>query len=496
MTGCMVQQTDTQSLLFDPDCWGLPVVVVDELPDRLLWIWQRYRFCFHTCTRDPSEYAYHYISGLLRMKESRNFVEIGRITGQAGENIQHFMSNSPWLAQAVYQQVQKEIAATLALQTGGALLLDESADAKAGPYSAGAARQRNGRLGKVDLCQVGVFLTFVKGSTWTWVDSELFLPKGWFAPEREALRQKAGVPENCTFRTKIELGWLMIQRALQYGLPFEFVACDDLYGRAKWFRARLDQAQIIYMADVPRNTQVYLTRPTWGIPSKSKRKGPNPTRPRVLSPEKAIPVWQVAEDAQTHWHTLRVRPIERGQLIAPYVARRIWTLRDGQPTEEWLVLRREADGDVTYSLSNAPANTPLERLALMESQRYFVERSIQDTKSGLGWDEFQARKFRAWEHQTALTTLASWFIAQTQLDWAERFPRATGLAAELGVDVLPRLSVANVCELLRAAMPLPSLSNQEARELIVTHLLNRIRSRRSRLKKQALESREHTRDPP
>jgi hypothetical protein len=66
-----------------------------------------------------------------------------------------------------------------------------------------------------------------------------------------------------------------------------------------------------------------------------------------------------------------------------------------------------------------------------------------------------------------LTTLASWFIAQTQLDWAERFPRASGLVEELGVDVLPKLSLANVCELLRAAMPLPRLSKQEARALIL-----------------------------
>jgi SRSO17 transposase len=429
------------------------------------------------------------------MKEKRNFAGIGRTTGQAGENIQHFMSNSPWSAQAVYMQVQEKIAATPTLQIGSALLLDESADAKAGPCSAGAARQRNGRLGKVDLCQVGVFLAFVKGHTWTWVDGALFLPEVWFAPQQKALRQKAGIPEERTFQTKIELGWQMIQRAQQNGLPFEFVACDDLYGRAMWFRAKLDQAQIIYMADVPRNTQVYLTRPAWGVPSKSSRKGPKPTRPRVLSSQKAVPVWQVAEDAQTYWRTLRVRPTERGQLIAPYTARRVWTLRDGQPTEEWLVMRREADGEVRYALSNASAATPLERLAWMESQRYFVERSIQDAKSELGWDEFQARKLRAWEHQAALTVLASWFVAQTQLDWAERFPRAIGLEAELGVDVLPELSVANVRELLRAAMPLPRLSNRAARELVLTHLLNRMRSRRSRLNKQASEARQHIRDP-
>jgi len=81
----MTQQTDTQVSLLDPDRWGLPTEAVDELPDRLQRIWHRYRSCFRTCTRDRSEYAYHYLSGLLRMKESRNFVEIGHTTGQAGE---------------------------------------------------------------------------------------------------------------------------------------------------------------------------------------------------------------------------------------------------------------------------------------------------------------------------------------------------------------------------------------------------------------------------
>jgi len=256
----------------------------------------------------------------------------------------------------------------------------------------------------------------------------------------------------------------------------------------------MHQADLPYMADVPRTTRVYLTRPLWGVPTKKKRKGRAPTRPRVLSPEPSVAVWQVAQDPQTQWQTLRVRPTERGELVAPYAARRVWTLRDDQPAEEWLVMRQESDGDIQYAFSNAPVETPLERLASMESQRYFVERSIQDAKSELGWDEFQAIKFRAWEHQAALTVLASWFVAQTQLDWAQRFPPDPSLAAELRIDRLPELSVANVCELLRAAMPLPRLSRQQARELVVTHLLNRTRSRQSRLEKSKQERQQQIKD--
>jgi len=490
----MRQENNTQQSLLDPTRWGLPVGVVDELPDVLYRFWRHYRSCFRTRTRDQSPHAYDYLSALLRMEGKRNFAEIGRNVKESSDNIQHFMSNSPWSAQAVFRQVQADIAATPALQQGGALLVDESADAKAGRCSAGSDRQHNGRLGKVDLCQVAVLLSFVKEQFWSWVDCTLFLPESWFAPEQAAQRQKAGIPDHLQFQTKVALAWQMIQEAQQNGLPFEFVACDDLYGRANWFRAAMEQAHIIYMADVPRTTRVYLTRPMWGIPAKTKRKGRAPSRPRVLSPDKSVAVWQVAEDPQTHWQTLRVRAMERGELVAPYAARRVWTLRDNQPAEEWLVMRREADGDIQYALSNALADTPLERLAWMESQRYFVERSIQDAKSGIGWDEFQAVKFRAWEHQAALTVAASWFVAQTKLDWAQRFPKDPSLMAELEIDLLPELSVANVRELLRAAMPLPRLSRQEARDLIATHLLNRTRSRKSRLKKSEQERQQQIKD--
>ena len=458
--------------------------------------WARFRHCFWTKTRDQSVNAYHYLSGLLRMTEKRNYTGIGRATGQSGENMQHLMTNSPWPAQPVCGQVQGEITATPELSSGGMVLLDESADAKAGTKTAGAARQYNGRLGKVDLCQVGVFLAFAKGHTWTWVDGELFLPEEWWVPEMVEERQRLGIPADRCFKTKVELGWEMIQRVRANGLPFEAVGCDDLYGRADWFRANMDAAGIIYMADVPSDTVVYLKRPKFGIPETPPgHRGRKYTQPRVLSSKKPPTVCQVAHRADTHWQWIRVRPCERGELVAEFAVRRAWTLRDGKPSEEWLVIRREADGDCRYALGNAPPETPLEALAWMHAQRYFVERSIQDAKSEMGWDELEAQKFRAWEHHLALTILASWFVAQTKLDWERQFPRDPELCQDLAVDQLPALSVANVREMLRAAMPLPQLSPQEAAKLVVEHLVNRTRSRKSRMKKKASRRTHRSRDP-
>lgn len=103
-------------------------------------------------------------------------------------------------------------------------------------------------------------------------------------------------------------------------------------------------------------------------------------------------------------------------------------------------------------------------------------------QSESGWDELRAQKFPAWEHELALVCLATWFMTQTKLDWREHSPLDPELARELGVEELPELSLANLRELLRAARPLPQLSVDGATDLVVEHLVNRTRSRKSRLK--------------
>ena len=482
--------------LFEPQRWGLSPDLSRELPERLYGFWQRYYECFKTRTRNTGEYAYHYLSCLLRMETKRNYSNIGRAAGVAGENIQHFMSNSPWPAKVAMEQVQQEIKATPGLEQGGVLLLDESADKKAGGKSAGAGRQRNGRLGKVDMSQVGTFLayanlTYPERPIWTWVDGELYLQEHWFTEEMAELRQRVGLPPEQQFETKIEQGWKMIQRAKANGLPFEAVACDDLYGRSTWLRDNLNDAGITYMADVPRTTCVYLEKPILGVPERPPgRPGPKPSRLQVINGVEPFKVHQVARRADTTWQRVRVRPIERGDLNDPFAVRRVWTLREGkpEPVEEWLVVRQEATNRYNYSLSNAPADVSLEYLAWLKCQRYFVERANQDAKSEAGWDELEARKYRGWVHHLALVILAVWFAAQTKWEWAQKYIRDPSLALQFTVEVLPALSMANIRVLLRAALPLPQHTPEEAVALVVEHFVNRTRSYASRLKRQRAAS--------
>lgn len=182
---------------------------------------------------------------------------------------------------------------------------------------------------------------------------------------------------------------------------------------------------------------------------------------------------------------MAIRQTERGRLTYNCAARRVWTRTPAHAVrEEWLFRRRETDGTFSFSLSNAPASTPLAQLALWRCQRYFAERTYQDAKSEGGWAELVARKYRAWLHHTALDALALWFIAETKLDWAQAHPCDLELRHVLEVEVLPALSMANLRELLRAVMPLAQLSPAEATRLVIQHLVNRAQSTRSRLKAQ------------
>ncbi len=431
-----------------------------------------------TQTRDTSEYGCQDISGLLRMETDRNLANVGRKIKVSGQNLQHFISNSPWSGRSLIEAVQDEIKVHPAFEQA-ILVLDESAEEKAGPESAGAGRQHNGRLGKVEMSQVGVFLSLVTPAVNTWMDGELYIPMGWFEEANSEKRKAIGIPNERTFQKKPELGWQMIQKAQARQIRFQAVVMDDLYGRNEGLRQQLDEAHIEYYGDVPANTQVYLTKPEVVYPLTQREK---PAKNPKLVGAKVYEVQKLRQQPTLQWQTVRLRPNERGYLEAKFARCRVWVAYGTQWRREWLLIRQDAV-QITYILSNATEDTPLETMAWRKTHRYLIERSHQDAKSEMGWDEFQTRKYRAWEHQSALTILAAWFVAETRLDWMERFAQDPALLAKYEVEVLPQLSVSNVRELLRAAMPLPQLSPDEAAQLVTTHLVNRTRSRKSRLKK-------------
>lgn len=263
-------------------------------------------------TKDTSDYGFHYLSGLLRMEAKRDIIHIALTAGVAGQNMQQFISDSPWSGYELIQVLQQDISAHPHFQTGAVLLADESAAEKAGEHSAGASRQHNGRLGKVEMSQVGVFLSLAKAGYRTWINGELFLPEKWFTSAYAARRQQIGLPQERTFQTKLELMLVMVKRILANGVAFEALDCDTLYGRSGWLQDELAALDVEYYADVPCNTKVYLERPQviW-MPAKRKE-----ATLQLSIIGSAVKVESVRD--QLAFETITLRPNERGMLTADF----------------------------------------------------------------------------------------------------------------------------------------------------------------------------------
>jgi SRSO17 transposase len=373
---------------------------------------------FNTSTRSVAVHALEYLKGQLLLEPRRNMNKMSKEVSSKNEQaLSHFISNSPWDDTALIKSIGEDAVDLLGKRAAG-LIVDESGIPKQGKESVGVARQYCGSLGKVDNCQVGVFIAYsVPGET-TLIDRRLYLPEQWTEDAQRCNR--AGVPENGQiFRTKAKYGLEMILNAKEEGIPFEFVGMDAHYGEQPWLLSRLEEEQIVYVADIPCDTRIYLEYPEVGVPERKGDRGKNPTKVQVLEGN-PVKVKDLASCDDTVWYTLKVRDIERGELWIRFAAIRVWRIEDElpHPKKVWLLIRKEMDeSDIKFSFSNFEESTPIEILAERQSRRYFVERALEDAKGLAGLDEYQVTGWRGWYHHTAMVLLAQQFRVKNYLEF-------------------------------------------------------------------------------
>ena len=358
--------------------------------------------------------AQQYLCGLVQATR-RNVERMAEaVPGTDTQALHHFLSHSPWDARGVMDQVAGDLDAVLGGDQDTCLLLDETCFRKKGTKSVGVARQWMGLEGKTDNCQVAVFAALVRGRWVGLLDAELYLPKEWTDdPERCAA---AGVPEaRRTLRTKPSLALEMVRRARTNGVRFDWVAADGTYGQDRALLRALDDDGETFVIDVHRDQRVFLEEPLAGTGTRNEAQAPTSVR---------VDAWPEIEPAS--WTKVWVRHATRGELRVEALHRRVWVREGKAPSPRcWhLIATRETGAPETtkYSFSNAPADTPLQRLASMQRQRFWVERVFQDAKNEAGLDEYQARSWQAWYHHVALVMMAMLFLLQERLEQAENLP--------------------------------------------------------------------------
>ncbi len=375
------------------------------------------------------DHAFTYVKGLMVCPERKSIEPIALCVGDGQVSaLQKFINIAPWDHDDAQAEVQSVFADELVPTAAGSPIgvvgiVDESGFAKKGDQSAGVARQYNGRLGKQDNCQVGVFLVGVAPGGSALLDHQLYLPEGWCARDKAGRRrrEKVHIPESVAFRTKPEIAAGLIRQTAALGVvALDWVTADEGYGQNGGFLDELELLGLRYVVEVPVNTTVWTKDPASCVPPYGGR-GRVPTKPVRDS------VASVAAIASSlgpeSWQVLNLGPGAKGPLCFEFAAIRVWAVRHGEAGPPvWLLARRslEPTPEVKYYVSNADASTPPEVLARVACTRHKVEDFFEDAKSYLGMAQYETRSWVGWHHHMSLVAMAHLFVTLTRRDLGKK----------------------------------------------------------------------------
>jgi len=361
---------------------------------------------FASLLRLPAQrgHASDYVAGLVSDLDRKNVESIAYRHDQDRRNLQHFIGGAQWDHQPLFTELACQVGREVG-EADGVIVFDPSAFAKKGKQSVGVARQWSGRLGKVDNCQVAVYMGYVSRLDHVLVNTRLYLPEEWTSDRKRM--KAAGVPREVRFKTRHAQSLEMLEQMGQL-LPHAWIAGDDEMGRTAAFRRDLNERNEQYLLAVPSNTAIRdldATPPPYG------GRGSDPKVPFVQAHR-----WRDEVDAD-QWMRIKVRDAEKGPLEIEVVVCGVQTKikRRMMQYDEVLVIIRCLDEEgVTkydYYLSNAPRNTPLKEFARVAVAAHRIEEAIKRGKSEAGLSDYEVRNWRGWHHHQILSLIATWFLA-------------------------------------------------------------------------------------
>jgi SRSO17 transposase len=403
----LLEHPTAQALLADAEV--RPADVAD-CRLRLECFLQRYLPRFYRV--EQHELARVVLQGKLSNLQRKTSEPIAYQAGRPRKPLQHFVGAGGWDDEAVMTELRRHVAEELG-DPDAVLVLDPSAFAKSGSDSCGVARQWCGRLGKVENCQVGVFLAYVAAAGQTLVDRRLYLPQDWADDGRR--RQQTYVPSDVPFQESWRIGLELLDRAA-VDLPFGWVAGDDEFGRVTAFRAALRGRGLRYVLDVPSNTLI-----------RDLEEAPAPGRRR--------PPWRRAEDwakalPRRRWRTVRLGAGAKGPKVVWAAEAWVQTKDEdgGVGPRERLVVIRTTDREprTWYTLSNTSAEVPLLKVVTVHGRRHGVEELFSAGKGEAGLSHYEVRGWVGWHHHVTLSLLALWFLELEKDGWGEKNSGAHG----------------------------------------------------------------------
>jgi len=345
----------------------------------------------HFVRREPRQRAIRYLRGLMSHTPRKNGWQLAEQAGDVTpDGMQRLLSTSVWDVEAVRDELQRYVRESLG-HPQGVLVLDETGFLKKGTKSVGVKRQYSGTAGRIENCQIGVFVAYSSPRGHVLLDRALYLPKEWVTDE--ARRHEAHVPDEVGFQTKPELAQQMLERTLQSGLPCTWVTGDTVYGGDAHLRLWLESQRRAYVLAIAKR-DLMETEPRWKQAE---------TQIAALPTE----TWQCrsagdgAKGPRLYDWALLPLDLEPGTGFRyALLARRSLT----DPTE------------LAYYAVYAPVTTTLPILVQVVGQRWTVEECFESAKQDVGLDEYEVRHWTGWYRHI---TLAMWALAFLTVTRAE-----------------------------------------------------------------------------
>ena len=372
--------------------------------------------------KEPRAQAIKYLRGLMGPVPRKNRWQMAEAVGdRIPDATQRLLYQAHWSADAARDRLLR-YSVEMFGDEDGVGVVDETGFIKKGTHSVGVKRQYSGTAGKVENCQIGVFLSYATAKGHVLLDRRLYLPEEWANdPQR---REEAKVPAEVEFQTKPEQAIAMLEAAWQAGMPMRWVTCDEVYGDSTELRDLVARRERWYVLAVRTFTPVWTERPPMVGPEPPVRGRPR-TKARLA--EGALPATTVkqvvASWPESRWQRLTVAEGEKGLITYDWACQWVVESRDGLPGRDaWLLARRSVSDptDIAYYLSNAPVSTPLIKLAQVASSRYTVEQCIEEAKGETGLDEYEVRYWHSWHRHITLSMMANTWLASVRYQATEK----------------------------------------------------------------------------
>ncbi len=337
--------------------------------------------------------AGRYLAGLVGRVERKNGWQMAEHLGESGpQGVQRLLNAADWDADAVRDDLRAYVVAHLG-DPDGVLVIDETGFLKKGAKSVGVKRQYSGTAGRIENCQVGVFLAYASARGRAFLDRALYLPEEWAADG--VRRAEAGVPPAVAFATKGQLARAMLTRAFAAEVPAAWVTGDTVYGDDGRLRGWLEGQRRPYVLAVSCSHAVHLAGQSQ----------------RVEALAAAVPGgdWRrlsAGDGSQgPRWYDWACLPL-------PYTS--------GAGMAQWVLARRSVSDsrEIAYFRAYGPAGTPLTELVRVIGTRWIIEESFERAKGTVGLDQYEVRRWVAWYRHITLALLAHAYLEVTRADAA------------------------------------------------------------------------------